>query len=231
MPDWTIIIPCYNEALRIGATLRAIEAFLEFRQISAEILVVDDGSSDGSAALVERDFPEVRLLRNPANRGKGYSVRAGMMAAEGRWVLFSDADLSTPIEEMLRFECEFEAGADVVIGSRAMRESNILVHQAWWRETSGRIFNFLVRLISGLPFHDTQCGFKAYRRDAARRIAGAQRLEGWAFDVEQLVLARRMGMDVREVPVQWVNSPATRIRFARDAPRMLWDVVRIRMGR
>jgi len=228
---WSIIVPVFNEEKRVGPTLAVIEAHMRKRGASCEILVVDDGSTDGTAALVNREFPEVRLLRNPGNQGKGYSVRAGMRAAAGRLVLFTDADLSTPIEEMDRFEKELEGGADVVIASRALPDSVLEVRQVWWREMSGRIFNKIVRLLSGLPYADTQCGFKAYTRQAARRIAGLQRLDGWAFDVEQLHLARLLGLKVREVPVRWLNSPDTRVRFLRDASRMFKDILRIRWTR
>jgi glycosyltransferase involved in cell wall biosynthesis len=229
--DWTIIVPAYNEEERLGPTLRTIQSYLRERASRFESIVVDDGSTDGTADLVRREFPDARLLSNPGNRGKGYSVRAGLLAARGRWVLFSDADLSTPIEELARFEEELRAGADVVIASRALAESVIEAHQAWWREFSGRSFNILVQVFSGLPFHDTQCGFKAYRREAARRIASLQRLEGWAFDIEQLRLARLMGMRVKELPVRWINSSASRVRFLRDAPRMFLDAMRVRLMR
>lgn len=226
--DWSIIVPAFNEEKRISPTLHAIEAFVASEKLNAEIIVVDDGSQDGMVALLKRDFPEARVLQNPGNRGKGYSVRSGMLAARGRYVLFSDADLSTPIEEMVRFEKEFAQGADIVIASRAMRNSVIEIHQHWWREMSGRIFNFLVRKISGLPYHDTQCGFKAYTKDAAEKIARLQRLDGWAFDVEQLHIARLLGLKVREVPVHWINSAASRVNFLRDSTHMLIDIIRIR---
>ncbi|NQU42097.1 glycosyltransferase family 2 protein [bacterium] len=230
-PVWSVIIPMYNEENRIGPSLQAVVDFMDQRSPSYEILVVDDGSTDASVAFVRQRFPHVRLLLNPGNRGKGYSVRAGLLASKGRWRLFSDADLSTPIEEIARFEKELTNGADVVIGSRALPESILEVRQAWWREISGRLFNKLVRLVSGLPFHDTQCGFKAYTAEAAKHIASLQRLEGWAFDVEHLHLARKMGLDVREIPVRWLNSADSRIHFLRDASRMLIDVIRIRLSR
>jgi dolichyl-phosphate beta-glucosyltransferase len=230
-PDWSIVVPAYNEEPRLGGTLETIQAFAEGREATFEILVVDDGSTDGTAALVERDFPAVGLVRNQGNRGKGYSVRKGLLAATGRWVLFSDADLSTPIEELPRLEQALRQGADIVIGSRALPESVIERHQSRLRETSGRFFNLLVRLISGLPYSDTQCGFKAYQRDAAHRIAGLQRLEGWAFDVEQLRLARRLGMRIEEIAVHWVNSPASRLSMLRDAPGILLELARVRLMR
>ncbi len=231
-PDWTVVIPAYNEEARLGDSLRSILQFTATRAPQTfELIVVDDGSSDGTATLVQREFPEVRLLQNPGNRGKGYSVRAGLLEARGRWVLFSDADLSTPIKELIPCEERLRQGYDMVIASRALPDSVIEIHQAWWRERSGRLFNQLVRLISGLPYPDTQCGFKAYTRSAARRIARLQRLDGFAFDVEQLRLARLLELRVAEIPVHWINSFATRVRFCSDAPRMLRDVLRVRLTR
>ncbi|HBF35143.1 TPA: glycosyl transferase [Candidatus Sumerlaeota bacterium] len=227
-PQWTLVIPAYNEETRLGETLQTILAYVQEHGLSVEILVVNDGSTDGTASLVREQFPQVRLEENPGNRGKGYSVRAGMLTAHGKWVLFSDADLSTPIDELPKFEAALRDGADVVIGSRVLRGSVLEVRQPWWRELSGRTFNLLVRLFSALPYHDTQCGFKAYQRDAAQRIAQAQQLTGWAFDVEQLVLAKKMSLRVTEVPVRWINSAASRVNMLRDAPRMLRDVIKIR---
>ena len=227
-PQWTLVIPAYNEEARLGQTLQTVLAYVQEQQLTAEILVVNDGSTDGTAALVREQFPQVRLEENPGNRGKGYSVRAGMLSARGEWVLFSDADLSTPIEELPKFEKALRDGADVVIGSRVLRGSVLEVRQPWWRELSGRTFNLLVRFFSALPYHDTQCGFKAYQRAAAQQIAQAQKLTGWAFDVEQLALAKKMGLRVTEVPVRWINSTASRVNMLRDAPRMLRDVIKIR---
>jgi dolichyl-phosphate beta-glucosyltransferase len=230
-PVWSIIIPAYNEEKRIGPTLRKAWDYLASRGESFEVIVVDDGSTDGTVDLVRRDFPDVRILKNPGNRGKGYSVRNGLLSARGERLLFSDADLSTPIEEMEAMADRLREGADVVIASRALPDSVIEVRQHWWREMSGRVFNRIVRTISGLPFPDTQCGFKAYRRDAARRICNAQRIEGWAFDVEHLVLSRRMGLRIAQVPVRWVNSAASRLSFWRDATKMLIETMKIRMTR
>jgi dolichyl-phosphate beta-glucosyltransferase len=225
---WSVVIPAYNEEARIGSTLAAIHQYMERRGLEHEIIVVDDGSSDGTAALVARDFPEVRLLKNAVNLGKGAGVRTGLFAAQKPFVLFTDSDLSTPIEELERFEWEFSQGADMVIASRALPESKLELRQPWWRELSGRSFNTLVRLISGLPFMDTQCGFKAYRLEVAREIAKRQQLDGWAFDVEQLHLARLLGFRVRETPVRWINSPDTRVRFLKASLQMLGEVVRVR---
>jgi dolichyl-phosphate beta-glucosyltransferase len=227
-PQWTLVIPAYNEETRLGQTLQTILTYVQEHQLSAEILVINDGSSDGTATLVREQFPQVRLQENPGNCGKGYSVRAGMLLARGKWVLFSDADLSTPVDELPKFERALRDGADVVIGSRVLRDSVLEVRQPWWRELSGRTFNLLVRLFSALPYHDTQCGFKAYQCAAAQQIAQAQQLTGWAFDVEQLALAKKMGLRVTEVPVRWINSTASRVNMLRDAPRMLRDVIKIR---
>ncbi len=230
-PRWSIIIPAYNEELRLGDTLSSILDYMDKRDGSFEILVIDDGSSDGTVQLVRDNFPGVRLLKNKRNRGKGHSVKVGMTQARGAYLLFSDADLSTPIEELERFEQSLDNGADMVIASRAMEDSQIEVHQAIWRESAGRCFNLLVRTISGLPFHDTQCGFKAYRRETAHQIAELQRLEGWAFDVEQLRLALLLGLTVQEVPVRWINSEQSRVNLLRDAPLMLLDIIRVRLTR
>ncbi|MBN1868937.1 glycosyltransferase family 2 protein [Candidatus Sumerlaeota bacterium] len=228
-PEWSIVVPAYNEAKtgRLRTTLQAIRAYVAQRALSAQILVIDDGSTDDTADLVAREFPQIVLLRNPENRGKGYSVRRGLLHGDGKYLLFTDADLSTPIKEIERFEKAFADGADIAIGSRALKDSRIEIRQSLWRETSGRIFNLLVRVLSRLPYHDTQCGFKAYRREVARRIARLQRLDGWAFDVEQLHLARLLGYAVREVPIRWINSPASRVRFFRDSSRMIVDTIRV----
>ena len=212
----SIAIPAYNEEKRLPKTLDSILAYLAERDFSpVEILVVDDGSTDGTAALVEaygsRDS-RIRLLRNPGNRGKGYSVRHGMLEAKGDWVLFSDADLSAPIMDLdLLLAAAVKADAAVAIGSRAVDRSMVGVHQSLWREMSGRAFNLLMRMTNGLPFRDTQCGFKLYRRDAAQAVFSRQTLDGFSFDVEDLVIAKHLGLRTIEVAVHWNNVEGTTV--------------------
>jgi dolichyl-phosphate beta-glucosyltransferase len=199
--------------------------------IDSEIVVVDDGSTDTTAAFVENyaaRTSRIRLLRNPGNRGKGYAVRHGMLDARGDWVLFSDADLSSPIEELEDLlEAAAKANADIAIGSRAIDRSLVKTHQSAARELSGRFFNLLVRLITRLPFQDTQCGFKLYRRDAARAVFSLQQLDGFSFDVEDLVIAKRLGFHVIEVPVEWANVEGTKVSLSKGLQSFA-DLVRIR---
>jgi dolichyl-phosphate beta-glucosyltransferase len=208
----SIVIPAYNEESRLPTTLQCIVDFLCRKDMeSADILVVDDGSRDGTAAVAGR-FPSVRVLRSPGNRGKGCAVRLGMLASDSEWTLFTDADLSTPIEELEKlWRVARESGADVVIGSRAMDRSLVGVHQSFLRESMGRIFNLTMRSITSLPFHDTQCGFKLFRTKAAHAIFRRQRLDGFGFDVEVLFIARILGFRAVEVPVRWNNSAATKV--------------------
>jgi dolichyl-phosphate beta-glucosyltransferase len=229
----SIVIPAYNEEQRLGPTLTAILSFLSQRASAfAEILVVDDGSRDGTARIVEQfsaAHPQIRLLRNPGNRGKGYSVRHGVLESRGEWILFTDADLSAPIEELDKlFDAVRRTHADIAIGSRALERSLIQVHQSWFRETAGRIFNLFLRLLTGLPFLDTQCGFKLYRRQAAQEIFRRQRLERFGFDAEVLYIARRLGFRCVEVPVRWSHSPGTKVSMLRDSLDMFLDLLRIR---
>jgi dolichyl-phosphate beta-glucosyltransferase len=230
----SIVIPAYNEELRLPDTLTAIGKFLRnaAEWSSAEVLVVDDGSCDGTAAVVEsysaRD-PQVRLLRNPGNRGKGYAVRHGVLAARGDWVLFSDADLSTPISELEKLTAAIcKSNAQVAIGSRALDRSLIQVHQSALRENAGRLFNLLMRAATGLPFWDTQCGFKLFCRDAARRVFSRQRIDGFGFDAEALFIARKLGYRMVEVPVRWAHMEGTKVSMLRDSARMFTDLFRIR---
>jgi dolichyl-phosphate beta-glucosyltransferase len=228
----SIVIPAYNEERRLPSTLDAVFAWLDGNSYrDAEVLVVDDGSTDSTAALVEaRAIQEsrLRLVRNPGNRGKGYAVRHGMLEAQGDWILFSDADLSAPIEELPKLlAAAREKNSAVAIGSRALDRSLIGVHQSQWRELSGIFFNRLMRLITGLPFADTQCGFKLFRRDAARRIFPLQRLDGFSFDVEDMFIAQTLGIATSEVPVRWNNVEGTKVGMAQGIASFL-DLLRIR---
>jgi dolichyl-phosphate beta-glucosyltransferase len=240
-PELSIIIPAYNEEKRLGRGLTRIREYFASQPSggpSLEILVVDDGSSDGTARIAQewmRDTPCVRLISNGANRGKGYSVRHGMLEARGRITLFTDADLSSPIEEAAKLFAAIGAGSDVAIGSRALDRSLIFARQSKFRETAGIIFNAFVRLFTGLRLHDTQCGFKAFLREPCRVIFEQQRIERFGFDPEILFLAQRHGLRIAEVPVRWAHDPATKVHVLRDSLLMFGDLVYIRwnalMGR
>jgi dolichyl-phosphate beta-glucosyltransferase len=227
----SVVIPAYNEEARLPGTLKRIAAYLDGRwaQDCREILVVDDGSRDNTADTAAR-FPGIRVLRNPGNRGKGYSVRNGVLEARCDWVLFTDADLSTPIEELEKLSKAAEkAGATVAIGSRALDRSLIGVHQPLLREAGGRFFNWIMRRVTGLPFHDTQCGFKLMERNAAKEIFRRQRLDGFGFDVEVLAIAQSLGYSAVEVPVRWNNAEGSKVGLAGGLGAFL-DVLRVRMN-
>lgn len=231
-PHLTVVIPAYNEAARIGASLRTACAYLAGLGRPAEIVVVDDGSRDGTAAAVQ-GLPvpagvTVRLLQNDRNRGKGYSIKHGVLLSTGERLLLSDADFSTPIEELPRLLEPIERGeCDIAIGSRGLPGSRVEIHQPVWREAMGRAFNGLVRALTALPFRDTQCGFKAMRRAAALPLFRAARIERFAYDVEILYLARKAGLAVREVPVLWRNAAGSKVNALSDSMDMLKDVGRI----
>lgn len=231
-PSLTIVIPAYNEARRLPPSLERIVAWVRTHpELAVDVLLVDDGSTDGTAEAARQavgDRLPLTILRNEPNRGKGYSVRRGMLAAQGAVALFSDADLSTPIEEADRLLAAINDGADIAIGSRGLRESNIKVHQPWWRESAGRLFGVLTRLVALPGIRDSQCGFKAFRREAAQAVFSRQSLDGWAFDVELLVIARKLGYRIVEVPVHWENSPDSKVQMLRDGPGMLRDLLRVR---
>lgn len=230
-PELSIIIPAYNEEARILPTLQAIAAFVHTSRIPAEVLVVDDGSSDGTSRCVEdmaRSFPLLRLVRNPGNRGKGYSIRHGFTESRGRRVLLTDADLSTPIEEIHKLlPYLVDQGYGGAIGSRAVDESTVEVPQGWLRRSMGKTFNRLVRTLTRLPFGDTQCGFKLLDREAFVPIFRVARVDRFAYDVEILMLARRRGIRIAEVPVIWRNSTLSKVNFVRDSVQMLGDIVRM----
>jgi len=226
------VVPAFNEEQRLPESLHRIRDYLRSRGLRAEVLVVDDGSSDATAKVVEQartEFPEVRLISNEGNRGKGFSVRRGMLEACGEIALFTDADLSAPIEEADKLLAVLREGAyDAAIGSRGVNRSLIELHQSAYREWAGIFFNRLVRWIIGLPFQDTQCGFKAFRRAKARVIFEQQRREGFGFDPEILFLAQQGGLSVAEVPVRWAHHPATRVRMFEDSVRMFLDLLAVR---
>ncbi len=212
----SVVIPAYNEERRLPATLDAVFAWLDANSYSnAEILIVDDGSQDATRELIAaraKSEPRLRLVKNPGNRGKGYAVRHGMMEAQGDWILMSDADLSAPIAELPKLvEAAFAQNATIAIGSRALNRSLIGVRQGRGRELSGIVFNRVMRTVTGLPYADTQCGFKLFRRDAARAIFPLQVLDGFGFDVEDLVIAKCLGFAAVEVPVRWNNVEGTKV--------------------
>lgn len=230
-PELSIIIPSYNEEARLPATMDRIVEYVNASGRATEVLVVDDGSQDGTSQVAEsfRDrLPSLRVLSNGVNRGKGYSVRHGMLEAQGTIVLFTDADLSAPIEEADKLLAAIADGNDVSIGSRAMDRSLISTHQSLFREFAGIVFNTVVRICLRLPFVDTQCGFKAFRRERCHIIFEQQTIERFGFDPELLYLARRHGLRAVEIPVRWAHSPATKVSMLRDSVQMFLDVFTIR---
>jgi dolichyl-phosphate beta-glucosyltransferase len=233
-PELSIVVPAYNEEARLPRSLALLRDYLASRGVEgdqAEIIVVDDGSTDSTAQIVQewsRQLPSVRLVSNGQNRGKGTSVRHGMLEARGRVALFTDADLSAPIEEADKLFTALKAGNDVAIGSRALDRSLISTHQSRLREFAGIIFNGFVRLFTGLPFHDTQCGFKAFLREPSRLVFEQQRVERFGFDPEILFLAKRHGLRTVEIPVRWAHDPATKVHVLRDSLLMFRDLFVIR---
>jgi dolichyl-phosphate beta-glucosyltransferase len=229
-PALSIVVPAFNEAARLPRTLQRIAEHLEASRESHEILVVDDGSTDGTAEAAVRALGRgVALLRNDGNRGKGYSVRRGMLAATGARRLMTDADLSTPIEERHGLDARLDAGDDIAIGSRALPGSRIEVHQPFLREGMGRVFNLFVRLLAVPGIHDSQCGFKLFTSAAAEAVFSRCRLDGFSFDVEALHVARRLGLKIVEVPVVWRNDAASRVTLVRGAAAFA-DLLTIRLN-
>jgi len=226
----SLIIPAYNEAKRIGPTLHDAETYLARQPFASEIIVVDDGSLDSTAQVVRHSFPGVKLISYHPNCGKGHAVKVGMQFADGDYRVFSDADGSTPIQELEKFWPCFDAGADIVIGSRSMPKSNVEVRQHLLRETMGRIFNLFVKALVVGGYVDTQCGFKGFTQRAAGIVFPRQRLDGFSFDTELLFIARRHGLRVEQVPIRWRNSARSRVSIFSDSPRMFRDLFRIRLN-
>lgn len=226
----SIVIPSFNEERRLPPTLGKIAAYIRERRPNSEVIVVDDGSTDQTAAVAEswKDrIPGLRVVSNDGNRGKGFSVRHGSLEARGDVVLFTDADLSSPIEEAEKLLAALQSH-EVAIGSRAVDRSLIEVHESAFREFAGIVFNWIVRSTLRLPFVDTQCGFKAFRRERCRIIFEQQTIERFGFDPELLYLARHHGLSIVEVPVRWAHSPATKVNMMHDSVQMFLDIFIIR---
>ena len=235
LPSLSIVIPAYNEAARIAHSLEAIGNYVR-RNTDAdfELIVVDDGSSDGTVEVAERSLPKTanlhsRIIRYAPNRGKGYAVRQGLLAARAPIALFSDADLSTPISELAKLVDRIADGTcDIAFGSRALDRRLIETPQPYYRDRAGRLFNAALRLATGLPFHDTQCGFKAFRMAVCRQILESATVDGFGFDVELLFVAHRAGLRLQEIPVRWRHEEGSKVRLSRDGPRMLADIAIVR---
>ncbi len=228
----SVIIPAYNEEKRLTSSLEKINAYLEGKNFQYEIILVDDGSRDLTAEIALKSKlaqkGKLILLRNEKNTGKGFSVRKGILASAGDYVLFTDSDLSTPIEEFDELFLHIQAGYDIAIGSRSIEGADVRVHQPFYRETMGRAFNLLVQLIVLKGFVDTQCGFKLFKAAAAKELAKELKINRFGFDVEMLYLAKKKNYKIKEVPVIWLNSPISRVSPISDSCKMFMDLWRIR---
>lgn len=229
----SIVVPSYNEEVRITSTLLQIDAFLRSSFKTYEVIVVDDGSSDTTRSVVENlqaSLSTIRLVHYVPNMGKGHAIKQGVLSSSGDLILISDADLSTPIDEIEKLLPLIRKECDIAIGSRGLASSDIQVRQPWYREGMGKIFNIFVRLFVISGIQDTQCGFKLFKGDVARRLFAASIIPGFSFDVEILFLARKNGYTIKEIPVRWLNSPNSRVRLMKDPVFMLFDLIRIRMN-
>lgn len=231
--DISVVIPAYNEESCIENALSTISDYLGKNFVNFEIIVVDDGSRDDTFSIISqaaKKMPNLKVLRNSLNSGKGYSVKRGVLAASFPWILFSDADLSTPIEELGACRKYFNDGVDIVIGSRALKQSRIAKRQKFLRMSMGKTFNFLVQLFLFRGIKDTQCGFKIIRRDVARQLFGSQRLNGFCFDVEILYIAKKKTYIIKEHPVKWVNREDSRVSIVSDPVKMFRDIFSIKLN-
>ncbi len=230
----SIVIPAFDESERLGDSIRRILSFIKRENLAAELIVVDDGSSDQTAEVAEKtcaEFPELstKVIHYEENRGKGYAVKIGLLAAKGEVAIFSDADLSTPIEELYKLVKPVQDGEyDVTFGSRALDRSLIGTHQPWRREQGGKVFNLIVRTLTGLPFWDTQCGFKAFNMQKFRPLLDLMTIDRFGFDVEFLYLANYKGLRLKEIPVRWDHCEGTKVSVFRDSQRMFNEVRQIR---
>ncbi len=231
-PDLSVVVPAYNEERRLPVTLAAVVPWLKSCQRSFELILVDDGSRDRTLEVMrewESRHPEIRVISQTPNRGKGRALASGVEASSGRLVLVSDADFSTPITEIGKLEAVIGEGADVAIGSRARRGASIESAQPLYRVLMGKTFNLMVQALVLPGVWDTQCGFKLFRGDVARDLFAALRTDGFGYDVDVLYRARRRGLRIREVPVRWINSPETKVHAVKDSLRMLGDIIRVRL--
>lgn len=228
----SIVIPAYNEEKRLLPTLNKVSEYLSRQDFSYEIIVVDDGSKDNTLQIV-KNFANlnnnVLVFANEQNKGKGYSVRKGMLSAGGEYIFFTDADLSTPIEELEKCLPCLKNGYDVVIGSRSMPSSDIVIHQPWYRERMGKIFNFMVNLVLLKGIIDTQCGFKGFRREVVKTIFSRCKIDGFSFDVEALYLSRKFNFKIKEIPIRWENSALSKVSPIRHSIQMFKDLIGIKI--
>jgi len=227
----SIVIPAFNEYKRILSTLSKVDAYCRERFKGFEIIVINDGSQDDTAKVIleaQEKIKSVKLIDYKQNKGKGYAIRQGVDISKGDIIIISDADLSTPIEEVEKLLVHYDNGHDIIIGSRALKDSDIVVRQPWWRESMGRIFNIFVRLLLLRDFRDTQCGFKLFKGDIARELFRYATIDRFAYDVEILFLGRRLGYRMKEIPIQWFNSPGSKVNPIKDSFQMLKDLIKIR---
>ncbi|MBI1910598.1 MAG: glycosyltransferase family 2 protein [Deltaproteobacteria bacterium] len=231
-PFLSVVVPCYNEEKLIEQTMKRVFEYLDSKKYPYEVIAVDDGSRDSSVLILKRlsqENPNLKVLENRVNRGKGYSVRRGFLEATGRFVCFTDADLSTPIEEIEKLLHWMDEGFDIAIGSRSIKGSQLEVHQHMWREYMGKTFNFFVQRIAFSGIKDTQCGFKCFKKETVKEIFSRQRIDGFSFDVEALYIAKKLGYSIKEVPIKWVNRFESRVNPLIHPLQMMRDMIKMRI--